>query len=175
MDREKIAKECVSIFKKVWIWLEGLVKKMYERMMDKSVQPEINDIKQHIGLNGCKFLQILEDALMKRYDIQREIRFPFGNNYGWGYKYSHKTKHLCYTFFEKDAITITLQIGDKEVQLLNQVLSTLSLKTQSLWENRYPCGNNGGWVHVRILSEDDLDDAIKLIEIRKKPRIVQEK
>lgn len=78
-------------------------------------------------------------------------------------------------FFEKDAITITLQIGDKEVQLLNQVLSTLSSKTQSLWENRYPCGNNGGWVHVRILSEDDLDDAIKLVEIRKKPRIVQEK
>ncbi len=147
---------------------------MYERMMDKSVLPEINDIERHIGLNGCKYLWFLEDALMKRYEIQREIRFPFGNTYGWGYKYSHKTKHLCYLFFEKDAITITLQIGDKEVPLLNQVLSTLSSKTQSLWENRYPCGDNGGWMHVRILSEDDLDDGIKLIQIRKKPRIVQD-
>lgn len=35
---------------------------MYERMMDKSVQPEIIDIERHIGLNGCKFLQFLEDA-----------------------------------------------------------------------------------------------------------------
>ena len=71
-------------------------------------------------------------------------------------------------FFEKDAITVTLQIGDKEVPLLNQMLPTFSSKTQSLWEHRYLCGENGGWVHVRILSEDDLDDAIKLIEIRKK-------
>lgn len=146
---------------------------MYERMIDKSVQPEINDIERHIGLNGCRYLQFLEDALMKRYNIQREIRFPFGNTYGWGYKYSHKTKHLCYLFFEKDAITITLQIGDREVPLLNQMLPTFSSKTQSLWEHRYLCGENGGWVHVRILSEDDLDDAIKLIEIRKKPRIIQ--
>lgn len=146
---------------------------MYERMIDKSVQPEINDIERYIGLNGCRYLQFLEDALMKRYNIQREIRFPFGNTYGWGYKYSHKTKHLCYLFFEKDAITITLQIGDREVPLLNQMLPTFSSKTQSLWEHRYLCGENGGWVHVRILSEDDLDDAIKLIEIRKKPRIIQ--
>ncbi|WP_404820320.1 DUF3788 domain-containing protein [Lacrimispora sp. HJ-01] len=142
-------------------------------MIDKSVQPEINDIERYIGLNGCRYLQFLEDALMKRYNIQREIRFPFGNTYGWGYKYSHKTKHLCYLFFEKDAITITLQIGDREVPLLNQMLPTFSSKTQSLWEHRYLCGENGGWVHVRILSEDDLDDAIKLIEIRKKPRIIQ--
>ncbi|WP_286173231.1 DUF3788 family protein [Clostridium sp. WB02_MRS01] len=146
---------------------------MYERMIDKSVQPEISDIERHIGLNGCRYLQFLEDAFMKRYNIQREIRFPFGNTYGWGYKYSHKTKHLCYLFFEKDAITITLQIGDREVPLLNQMLPTFSSKTQSLWEHRYLCGENGGWVHVRILSEDDLDDAIKLIEIRKKPRIIQ--
>jgi len=146
---------------------------MYERMIDKSVQPEINDIERYIGLNGCRYLQFLEDALMKRYNIQREIRFPFGNTYGWGYKCSHKTKHLCYLFFEKDAITITLQIGDREVPLLNQMLPTFSSKTQSLWEHRYRCGENGGWVHVRILSEDDLDDAIKLIEIRKKPRIIQ--
>lgn len=47
-------------------------------------------------------------------------------------------------------------------------------KRSPLWENRYPCGDNGGWAHVRILSEDDLDDGIKLIEIRKKPRIVQD-
>ena len=146
---------------------------MYERMIDKSVQPEINDIERYIGLNGCRYLQFLEDALMKRYNIQREICFPFGNTYGWGYKYSHKTKHLCYLFFEKDAITITMQIGDREVPLLNQMLPTFSSKTQSLWEHRYLCGENGGWVHVRILSEDDLDDAIKLIEIRKKPRIIQ--
>lgn len=77
------------------------------------------------------------------------------------------------SFFEKDAITITLQIGDREVPLLNQMLPTFSSKTQSLWEHRYLCGENGGWVHVRILSEDDLDDAIKLIEIKKKPRIIQ--
>lgn len=138
-------------------------------MTNKNVQPEINEIEQYIGTKNCALLATLEEMLNARYDIVRELRFPFGGSYGWGYKYAHKTKHLCYLFFEKDAITATLQIGDKEVPTLNEILPTLSPMLQSLWENRYPCGTNGGWVHCRILSENDLSNVIKLIEVRKKP------
>lgn len=142
---------------------------MYERMTDKEHQPEIHEIRQYIGETSCKFLQEFENQLQARYDLNRELRYPFGKSYGWGFKYSHKSKHLCYLFFEKDAVTVTLQIGDREVDSLNQILQTLSETTVSLWENRYPCGENGGWIHLRILSENDLTDVIKLIEVKKKP------
>lgn len=142
---------------------------MYERMTNKAVQPEIHEIQQYIGEKSWAFMQKFEDLLKTKYDINRELRYPFGKSYGWGYKYAHKTKHLCYLFFEKNALTATLQIGDKEVEELNKILPTLSETTISLWENRYPCGKNGGWIHLRIFTENDLDDLIKLIEVRKKP------
>lgn len=142
---------------------------MYERMTDKEHQPEIHEIRQYIGETSCKCLQEFENQLQARYDLNRELRYPFGKSYGWGFKYSHKSKHLCYLFFEKDAVTVTTQIGDREVDNLNRILQTLSETTVSLWENRYPCGENGGWIHLRILSENDLSDVIKLIEVKKKP------
>lgn len=43
----------------------------------------------------------------------------------------------------------------------------MSKATVSLWESLYPCGENGGWVHLRILSETVLSDAVSLIEVKK--------
>jgi hypothetical protein len=78
---------------------------------------------------------------------------------------------LCYTFFEKDAFLIILQIGDKQVSLLENHLPILLQKTWALWKNRYPCGEYDDWIHYRVLTDDELIDVIKLLEIRKKPSI----
>lgn len=142
---------------------------MYERMTDKAIQPELCEIRQYIGEKSWGMLQEFETLLRERYDVSRELRYPFGKAYGWGYKYSHRTKHLCYLFFEKDAITLTFQIGDKEVPVLCGILPELSDTARALWEKRYPCGENGGWIHFRILTMDDLSDAVRMIEVRKKP------
>lgn len=75
---------------------------MYERMTNKTIQPEITAIQHYIGETGWTLIQEFETQLNNRYDLNRELRFPFGQSYGWGFKYAHKTKHLCYLFFEKD-------------------------------------------------------------------------
>ena len=66
---------------------------------------------------------------------------------------------------------MTLQLGDKCVTKLEQILPTLLPKTLDLWENRYPCGEQGGWVHYRVFSDDELSDVIELVKIKKKPVI----
>jgi len=142
---------------------------MYERLLNKSVMPDEATIREHIGEESHKRLVALESRLHGDYQLSRELKFPFGNNYGWGYKFSHKSSHLCYAFFEKDAFTVMLQIGDKQVSILESQLSVLLQKTQDLWENRYPCGEHGGWVHYRVLSDDELTDVVTLLAIRKKP------
>ena len=144
---------------------------MYERLLNKSVMPDEATIREHIGEESHKRLVALESRLHGAYQLSRELKFPFGNNYGWGYKFSHKSSHLCYAFFEKDAFTVMLQIGDKQVSILESQLSVLLQKTQDLWENRYPCGEHGGWVHYRVLSDDELTDVVKLLTIRKKPSV----
>lgn len=142
---------------------------MYERLLDKSNEPAHGQVKEHLGEDSMKRLLSLEDYLQTHYHLSKEICFPFGNSYGWGYRYSHKSSRLCYAFFEKGAFTVTIQIGDKQVNLVESCFSEMSLKSQELWKNRYPCGNNGGWIHYRILSDNDLNDVYKFIGAKKKP------
>lgn len=142
---------------------------MYERLLDKNDKPAPEQVKEYLGGESFRRLLSLEEYLGTHYHLSKETRFPFGNSYGWGYKYSHKSTHLCYVFFEKEAFTVTIQIGDKQTQLIDEMMSSLSFKARELWENRYPCGGNGGWVHYRVLSDEELSDIYKLIYARKRP------
>lgn len=141
---------------------------MYERMLNKSKEPSITEIYEYIGESSFLLLNTFEETMKQRYDLKRDLKFPFGNNYGWGYKYSHKTKHLCYVFFEKNAITIQLQIGGNLVQKLEKVLPECLQKTKDYWNNRYPC-SEGGWIHYRVLNGEELNDVIRLLAIKQKP------
>lgn len=142
---------------------------MYERLLDKKNEPAPEQIKEYLGSESYERLLSLEEHLQRHYHLIKEIRFPFGNSYGWGYKYSHRSSHLCYVFFEKGAFTVTVQIGDKQVHLVESNLKDLSLKAQELWENRYPCGENGGWVHYRVMGDEELTDIFAFIHAKKKP------
>ncbi|MDP4152173.1 MAG: DUF3788 domain-containing protein [Bacillota bacterium] len=141
-----------------------------ERFLDKNIVPTETEIENLIGKSAVKRLQKFEAFLNSSYEIARELKFPFGNNYGWGYKFSQKSKLLCYLFFEKGYFTVTITIGKSELNRLNKQLNSLLPKTKELWDNRYPCGE-GGWIHYRVESDAELSDVQKLICIKKKPNI----
>ncbi|MCL2882799.1 MAG: DUF3788 family protein [Coriobacteriia bacterium] len=142
---------------------------MAERMTDKTQTPTPAEIDAFIGADAQRRLKLLEGQLAARYDLSRELRFPFGKDYGWGYKFSHKSAHLLYVFFARGGLVATLQIGDAQVAKMEAALPALSPKAQQLWEDRYPCGKQGGWIHYQIDTDDDLRDVLALITVRKKP------
>ena len=142
---------------------------MYERLLDKNVIPNETEIADLLGQQSHERLAALEDRFRKSYRLSRELKFPFGNDYGWGYKYTHGSFHLCYVFFEKGSFTVTLQIGDKLVPSLEEVIRSMLPKTRDLWKDRYPCGEHGGWIHYRVLNDEELADVIELVAVRKKP------
>lgn len=83
---------------------------MFEgRMLDKTNEPNIDEIRDWVSESFFEYINIFEDRLNERYDLKKELKFPFGNDYGWSFKYSHKSKYLAYLFFEKNFLTITLQ------------------------------------------------------------------
>ncbi|WP_072685280.1 MULTISPECIES: DUF3788 family protein [unclassified Holdemania] len=142
---------------------------MYERMLDGGHRPSTLEIQNTLGMKACAYLNLLETRLADLYDLRKEFRFPFGNDYGWGVKYSHKAVHLVYVFFEQGAFTVMLQIGDARVPLMKESLSSWSEKARTLWENRYPCGEEGGWIRYRILEQEEIEEIIRLIMIKKAP------
>jgi len=140
-----------------------------KRFMYKNIIPTTVEIDNLLGKEVANRLSKLEIFLKNNYDLTQELKFPFGNNYGWGYKYSHKGKLLCYIFFEKNSFTATITIGKNDLQKLYVELDNMLYKTKDLWKNRYPCGD-GGWIHYRVENNDELIDVEKLISIKKRPK-----
>lgn len=143
-----------------------------KRFLDKNKVPELSEIEQLLGVNAMERFRKLDTFLKDYYTIVRELKFPFGDQYGWSYKYSVKGKMLCYVFFEDGTFTVTITIGKNEVSKLTDELPKMLQKTRELWANRYPCGE-GGWIHYRIESDNELPDIYKLISIKKKPKYTE--
>lgn len=136
--------------------------------MNQAAKPDPETIAELLGSDALERLNRLEAFLHADYDLARSLEFPFGNSYGWGYKYSHKTQMLCYAFFERGSFTVTVSIGKAALPRLNEQLPSLLPKTRKLWEERYPCGE-GGWVHYPVGSEEELADVLVLIRCRRSP------
>lgn len=141
-----------------------------KRLNDKSYQPTEEFIKDFIGDSAWRQLMRLEDMLKSNYNLFREIKFPYGNNDGWGFRYTHKKRLLFYAFFEENGFCCTISINDKGAQEIESKLSDFLPETQNLWKNRYPCGDFGGWIHYSVESDEELSDLIRLVGVKVKPK-----
>lgn len=151
-------------------WSQKMEEKV-KRFFDKNKIPTPSEIEQMLGADAMERLNKLDSYLKDNYDLVREMKFPFGNQYGWSYKYSSKGKMLCYVFFENGAFTVTITIGKSELSKLINELPKMLPKTRELWANRYPCGE-GGWIHYKVTHDCELKDIQKLIYIKKRPKRV---
>jgi len=132
--------------------------KVYKRMLDKQNIPSEAEIKEYIGKKAVENIETIKNGLEKIFEIKTELKFPFGNNYGWGYKVGTKSKHLFYLFFEKGSINIMLQIGGITTGKEMEKYNNLSEEGKKYWENKHPCGKNGGWIHYRVINKKQLKD-----------------
>lgn len=115
-------------------------------------------------------LMRFESMLRERYDLIREMKFPFGNDYGWSFRYSHKKSLLLYVFFEEDGFNCTISINEAGAQKVNVMLGNLMPEIQDAWINRYACGVDGGWLNRSVVSDDELPDLIRLVGVKVKPK-----
>ncbi len=138
---------------------------MSERMLNKNSKPSDDEIKQFIGDDAYACLLLIQKKLSAVFELKVELKFPFGNNYGWGYKYSHKTKHLFYIFFESRSITLMIHITEPTGDIDKELLNKLSDNGKSSWANKYPC-SSGGWVYYNFRDASELSDAGIFVSLR---------
>lgn len=134
---------------------------MYERMLDKQRRPTEEEFFTYCGLSEKRLVR-LNQFLLENLKNERLLRFPYGNRYGWGMKYFIKSKHVCDVFAEKDAFTVLLRLSSKQ---LEKEYVHVTDETKSRIDQKYPCGD-GGWVSLRVLSDEQLDDAQKLLALK---------
>ena len=134
---------------------------MYERMLNKQEIPTFDDLIRYSGESGTLWLE-LDRHLESEYKISRQIRFPYGKDYGWSAKYSVKSKHICDIFAENGAFAAFFQISFKA---MNAVYGELGNCAKQVWENKYPC-SSGGWIEFRVLNSEQLQDLKKIIHAK---------
>lgn len=134
---------------------------MYERMLDKQQKPTNEEFVNYLGNLKIIFEQ-LDVFLSDEFGADKLLRFPYGNKYGWSFKYSIKNKHICDIFAEKDAFTVMLRLTNKQ---FISVYNNLSEYTKQFIDNKYPCGD-GGWIHYRVINADDFEDAKTMLRLK---------
>jgi len=144
------------------------------RLLDKCQQPTDELIQSFMGEDSWRWLLQLEGMLLERYNLNREIKFPFGNNYGWGFRYTHNKLLLLYVFFEENGFCCTISISGKGAKEVEGMFDDFHPKLQTLWQNRYPCGTYGdyygGWIHYSVEDAGELPDIVRLVEVKVKPK-----
>jgi len=136
---------------------------MYERMLNKQEEPAFEDLISYSGESGSLWLA-LDKYLEDEFNAKRLIRFPYGKEYGWGAKYSAKSKHVCDVFAENGAFTALFQISDRAMET---VLDEIDDYAKQIWENKHPCAS-GGWIEYRVLpnEHEQLRDLQKILRAK---------
>lgn len=134
---------------------------MYERMLDKSARPTLEQMTAYCGEAG-PWYQRLCSFLEGQAEIEGEIRFPYGNHYGWGVSYRRGKKLICTLFCEDGAFTMMLRLSNAQYAA---VYDKLSAGAQQVVDARYPC-SDGGWIHLRVLGQTQFEDAKKLLSLK---------
>ena len=134
---------------------------MYERMLNKQETPTFDDLIRYSGESGALWLA-LDKYLEDEHKASRQIRFPYGKDYGWSAKYSVKSKHVCDIFAENGAFAALFQVSDKAV---STVYDALGAYAKDVWADKSPCAS-GGWIEFRVLNDDQLKDLKKIIHAK---------
>jgi len=130
-------------------------------MLNKQEQPTFEDLINHCGEMGALWLE-LDERLVCEFALGKLIRFPYGKEYGWGVKYSRKSKHICDIFAESGAFATLFQVSDKAMDTIYDELSDYA---KAIWADKSPC-KGGGWIEFRVLNRKQLEDLEKIIRAK---------
>lgn len=131
---------------------------VYERMLNKQLQPTMEGLAQYCGGAGGMFLR-LSAFLTENCGTDQEIRFPYGKQYGWCVTHRKKKKLVCDIFAEDGAFTVMMRLSNQQLDGLYEQLSAYG---RERIDNKYPCGE-GGWLRYRVLTENHLEEAQRLL------------
>ena len=136
-------------------------------LFNQSDPPATADISGYVG---SELWENLNAFLEGTYKIQPKLSYSrCSMQPGWNIKYQKSGKSLC-TLYPMEGFFIALVvIGSKESFETELLLPSFCKYTQSLYQNTaFSAG--GSWLMIDVTEHAILDDVIRLIQIRAKPK-----
>ncbi|NDV95718.1 DUF3788 family protein [Dysgonomonas sp. 521] len=137
-----------------------------ERIYREEPLPDIAEIRKFIkSKKAVKAFDTLLEFLDNNYNFEQEIYFG-GKKFGVMLRYRKNGKTLVSIFPEKNAFSIILIYGKKEVILFNAQRESFDAYFTEIFDNT-PQLHDGRWMLITIKDETLLPDLAKMIMIKK--------
>ena len=140
---------------------------LHERMTDKQHQPTEKARLKVIGRKSSLWLK-LREYVDKHYDFVPETIF-YGEKYGWTVRYRKSGKTLLSIFPEKNAFTVLVVLGKKEVDKVAAEIEHLNTDGRSLFENSEQL-RDGRWLWISVKKAADVESIRSLLTAKRKPK-----
>lgn len=144
---------------------------MHERMMDKTHQPNDDEIIATIGYPLANAWTALRLFLMDTYQIE-PIFNSGGKKYGWNLQYRSGGRPLCEMYPERGSFTALVILGKAELESALERMDSFGLVVRKALEES-PRYHDGCWMYIRVYDaascNQDVEDIQQLILIKKKP------
>jgi len=141
--------------------------KKYERLLNRELIPNIDQIKQTIGKDVLLFWNDIWNYIQDAYEINPELVF-YGKKYGWCYRFRKSSKTLCTIFPENGSFTILITLGKKEIDKLD--FKNLSEYTKNIFTHS-PRLHDGRWLWIRALKAEVISDIKLLLQSKRRPKV----
>jgi len=140
---------------------------LHDRMNDKRHQPAEKAMLKVMGRKSSLWLK-LREYVDKHYDFVPETIF-YGEKYGWTVRYRKSGKTLLSLFPEKNAFTVLVVLGKKEVVRVTEEVAHLNTYVRSLFENSEQL-RDGRWLWISVKKAADIESIRSLLTAKRKPK-----
>jgi hypothetical protein len=139
----------------------------YERMLDKTSQPNETEILDYITQPVSECWTALRRFLQQTYQVEPTLKFG-GAKYGWQMAFRKGGRPLCDLYPENGTFTALVVLGGKEAAQALAALDSFGPTVRACLENA-PAFHDGRWLWIRVQQPGDVDDIQRLVMMKRKP------
>lgn len=139
----------------------------YSRMLNDKMEPTEDGLQKFIGNRQVEELWHKLNCLIENnYNLNKYIKFG-GKSYGWELQYKKGKRTIVSIYPERKAFTVLFTLGGKELERFDLVKYQVSKGTLDLISStkRY---HDGKWIWLRVTENTQFNDALVLLEVKKK-------
>ena len=138
-------------------------------MIQPGQPPTESEVKKWIGNESYKYWKQLENLIEKKYTNIFSPEWLFGGKkHGWARRYK-KSRSFCTFIPERNQFGLLIVFGAKEREKVKEIFSGISAYTRKLY-SKAKTYHDGKWLFLTIKNEKVLEDVIKLLEVKRKPK-----
>jgi hypothetical protein len=136
-------------------------------MTNKDIKPADKDMLKIVGRISSLWIE-LRNYVEGSYKIIPETVF-YGMKYGWTLRYRKSGKTLCSLFPERDAFTVLLVLGKKEVEKTQLILDKLNKAVKKIFKETKRL-HDGKWLWISVQTASDIDTIKTLLSVKRRPK-----